>query len=135
MDWMDNAACRKTDLTWFFGFDEKQIEQAKELCARCTVQLDCLVTAFERDEVGIWGGMTDAERKQLRKANRDTAKQSVADDSDEYVGGLLRLTCPSHGTQWTASTWSEHGADHEVLVCGCLIVNGEFVDGLEVSAA
>lgn len=42
---------------------------AKEACQRCPVMVQCGQYATEHNEVyGIWGGLTPAERKKIRKA-------------------------------------------------------------------
>lgn len=42
-------------------------QQAKAVCASCTVRAQCLDQALERGErYGIWGGLTDLERRHLR---------------------------------------------------------------------
>jgi WhiB family redox-sensing transcriptional regulator len=40
--------------------------RAKAVCAGCPVQMDCLELAIATDErYGIWGGMTDLERRRF----------------------------------------------------------------------
>ncbi len=44
-----------------------EIDMAKEICAGCTVRYDCLAWALtnqtQHDSKGIWGGMTEEERR------------------------------------------------------------------------
>jgi WhiB family redox-sensing transcriptional regulator len=41
--------------------------RAKQVCASCGVQAACLEQALDNGErYGIWGGLTDLERKHLR---------------------------------------------------------------------
>ena len=43
--------------------------RAKEICRSCPVRTDCLDHALSSDErYGIWGGMTENERKHLHRA-------------------------------------------------------------------
>ena len=45
--------------------DERELRErrAKEICARCPVELECREYALGRREpYGIWGGMTESER-------------------------------------------------------------------------
>jgi WhiB family redox-sensing transcriptional regulator len=44
----------------------RQIEQAKAVCAGCSVRPQCLAAALEaREPFGIWGGMSETERRSL----------------------------------------------------------------------
>jgi WhiB family redox-sensing transcriptional regulator len=63
-DWRDDAECRThpdPDL-W-----HDQAEDAKQVCnTRCTVREQCLQWALEtRQDVGVWGGLTEKERRRL----------------------------------------------------------------------
>lgn len=52
----------------------KRVNAAKELCNQCDVKNECLEAALERDEkFGIWGGLTERERKRLRRSRRQNA--------------------------------------------------------------
>jgi WhiB family transcriptional regulator, redox-sensing transcriptional regulator len=49
------------------GPSADQITHAKEVCHACPVRTPCLGWALERGvEHGIWGGMTEEERRALR---------------------------------------------------------------------
>jgi len=75
-DWMDDAACRGTDPDLFFPDGEirsvmTQVRTAKLICRGCPVSLACLAWSIDSvQEFGIWGGRTDAERRQLRLRSR-----------------------------------------------------------------
>jgi WhiB family transcriptional regulator, redox-sensing transcriptional regulator len=75
-DWLDHAACRGRDPELFFpvtdiGAARVQVEAAKKVCRRCPVQRACLSWALgNRQEAGIWGGMTEEERHRLRRRRR-----------------------------------------------------------------
>jgi WhiB family redox-sensing transcriptional regulator len=48
--------------------DEREAREAhaKEICAQCNVREDCLEFALRvREPHGIWGGLTEAERRPL----------------------------------------------------------------------
>lgn len=45
---------------------EKREVRAKSICAVCPVRVPCLEYAAEiKEPYGIWGGLTEAERRQL----------------------------------------------------------------------
>jgi WhiB family redox-sensing transcriptional regulator len=45
-----------------------QITEAKKLCVRCPVRKACLGFALTtRQDYGIWGGLTEDERRILRR--------------------------------------------------------------------
>lgn len=76
--WHTQAACRGPAHAVFFPpsrierrIDRKRREQrAKEICADCGVLQQCLSYALEiREQHGIWGGMTERERRQLSLAD------------------------------------------------------------------
>jgi WhiB family transcriptional regulator, redox-sensing transcriptional regulator len=70
-DWRVRAACSAIQHSLFFPLgdtDQARIDQAKAICADCAVTDDCLRYALETNQqVGIWGGTTEAERKSLRR--------------------------------------------------------------------
>jgi len=72
--WQARAACKGPQATAFFPpahaerKDDKlaREQRAKAICAGCCVQRDCLEYAIRiREPHGIWGGLNEAERKQL----------------------------------------------------------------------
>lgn len=41
-------------------------QQAKQICTRCPVIAECLADALDnRTEFGVWGGMTERERRAM----------------------------------------------------------------------
>ena len=77
--WMDMARCRGMDpdlfmpkQQWRSGHDRSYHPQSFSTCARCEVCDDCLTHALERCEQGVWGGTTDAERRQIRRYKETT---------------------------------------------------------------
>ena len=72
--WQVKAACRGPQSAAFFppSYVERKDERmarekrAKGICARCIVREECLGYAIRiREPHGIWGGLNEAERKQL----------------------------------------------------------------------
>ena len=68
IEWESWAFCIGYPRKWFFaepGQGRFYNRRAKELCAQCPVQRNCLNYAIVHNEQGIWGGLTEKERKQL----------------------------------------------------------------------
>ena len=65
--WRELAACRGTDLEVFFPGRGESAEPARQVCAACPVRQPCLDYAItNRIAHGIWGGLTERERRALR---------------------------------------------------------------------
>ncbi|MGW4563957.1 WhiB family transcriptional regulator [Streptomyces sp. NPDC004561] len=63
--WGAYAVCRSTSPDELFVEDAAQ-NRAKALCSGCPVRTECLAFALDcRIEHGIWGGMTERERRAL----------------------------------------------------------------------
>ena len=73
LDWRLNAACRDTDPDLFFpvgttGPAVEQIDSAKQVCGACEAQQLCLEFALATNQdSGVWGGMSEDERRRLRR--------------------------------------------------------------------
>ncbi|MFC0582035.1 WhiB family transcriptional regulator [Micrococcoides hystricis] len=66
--WQVDALCAQTDPEAFFPEKGGSTRDAKKVCAACTVREECLEYALEKDErFGIWGGLSERERRRLRK--------------------------------------------------------------------
>src|SRR5437870_1708886 len=76
LDWVHQARCAGEEPELFFpvgatGPALDQIRRAKAICAQCPVRAECLKWALaSRQDHGIWGGMTEEERRGLRWAHR-----------------------------------------------------------------
>ena len=81
--WRADSACRDADLNLFFpagvtGPAERQIREAKAICAACPVRKTCLSFAIETNqEYGIWGGTTEDERAVMKRLSRRPAALSA----------------------------------------------------------
>ncbi|MEU1502195.1 WhiB family transcriptional regulator [Streptomyces sp. NPDC005732] len=63
--WRENAACGSSDADDLFADSARQ-RQAKAVCAGCPVRTECLAEALdERIEFGVWGGLTERDRRAL----------------------------------------------------------------------
>ncbi|HHC07605.1 MAG TPA: WhiB family transcriptional regulator [Actinobacteria bacterium] len=66
LPWAAFSACRDADPELFFGGTKEQTEKALAICRSCAVRRECLDHALEvRERFGIWGGMTESERRKL----------------------------------------------------------------------
>ncbi|WP_300015126.1 WhiB family transcriptional regulator [Pseudonocardia sp.] len=64
-NWRAAARCRTTDADGLFVTGAQQRE-ARMFCRSCPVRTECLAHALdERIEFGVWGGMTERERRAL----------------------------------------------------------------------
>lgn len=63
--WASQAACRSSDPDTLFVQGAAQ-NRAKAICLGCQVRTECLADALDnRVEFGVWGGMTERERRAL----------------------------------------------------------------------
>lgn len=64
-DWPTQAACRGTDPDRLFVQGAAQ-NRAKAICFGCSVRTECLADSLDNQiEFGVWGGMTERERRAL----------------------------------------------------------------------
>ena len=67
--WQADALCAQTDPEAFFPEKGGSTRDAKRVCEACTVKDACLEYAMANDErFGIWGGLSERERRRLRRA-------------------------------------------------------------------
>jgi WhiB family redox-sensing transcriptional regulator len=98
-DWMLGATCRgRPDL--FFAPDDSETRSerrrreaaAKSVCALCPVRMQCLMDALESDErFGIWGGLTERERRSLRRSGPSDGTEKLSPQDIAGPGRLARL--------------------------------------------
>ena len=73
--WRDDARCLDTDPEMWFpvappgrpaGGLSREIEELRAFCTGCPVIAPCLEEALRLNAEGFWGGLTEAERAQIR---------------------------------------------------------------------
>lgn len=83
-NWRAKSACLTEDPELFFpigttGPAALQIAEAKAVCAACPVTGTCLRWSLDhREEAGVWGGLTEDERRALiRREARSRARHAT----------------------------------------------------------
>ena len=67
--WQSRALGAQTDPESFFPEKGGSTREAKKICLNCEVKADCLTYALAHDErFGIWGGLSERERRRLKRA-------------------------------------------------------------------
>jgi WhiB family redox-sensing transcriptional regulator len=75
--WQDYANCRGADADLFFPERGASTRRAKSICQACEVRTDCLEYAIVNGEkFGIWGGMSERERRRVRRERMITARRA-----------------------------------------------------------
>lgn len=70
-DWAALGLCHDADPDVLFVRGAAQ-NLAKHLCRSCPVRVECLADALDnRVEYGVWGGMTERERRALLRRRPD----------------------------------------------------------------
>ena len=68
LSWQGDALCAQTDPEAFFPEKGGSTREAKRICEGCEVRSECLDYALANDErFGIWGGLSERERRKLRR--------------------------------------------------------------------
>ncbi|WP_432571218.1 WhiB family transcriptional regulator [Kineococcus sp. SYSU DK005] len=67
LEWASRGACKSATADDLFVQGSAQ-NRAKTICGGCPVRTECLADALDsRVEFGVWGGMTERERRALLK--------------------------------------------------------------------
>lgn len=99
MTWYDRALCAQVGPTFFFPEPGEAVEQAKRVCAKCPVRLDCLADAISVSENnGIRAGFDMQEiYMTTRKTRGRAAPRKVAAEM------LRRNECSPQSSASTAT--------------------------------
>jgi WhiB family redox-sensing transcriptional regulator len=100
--------------------------RAKVVCATCPVRTECLADALDnRVEYGVWGGMTERERRALLRKRPDVRswRQVLEEARDAYLertGAVPLVPEPVTGLPQPRETVAVQGAfeEHEAIVVG-----------------
>lgn len=67
LKWMQQGSCTISDPDLFFSNNQDDIRRAVAICGDCPVRILCANYAISNnEEYGVWGGLTETERKQVR---------------------------------------------------------------------
>ena len=77
VSWQSSANCLGVDPGLFFPERGESTREAKAVCDGCSVRVECLDFALDASEkFGIWGGMSERERRRLRRTRHQTVRQA-----------------------------------------------------------
>ena len=70
--WQDRAACFGIDPDVFFpDLARRRPVRRSRYCGSCRIREECLAWALKNGErYGVWGGMTEQQRRRLARAGR-----------------------------------------------------------------
>lgn len=117
-DWRHRAACQVEDPELFFPIGTArpallQIAEAKTVSRRCPVITDCLTWALQSgQDAGVWGGMSEDERRTLKRRNR-RARTRLGDDQSDPAADPASTSTAAHVTAGPAI--DTPAADHSHL--------------------
>jgi len=93
--WRELAACRGSDLEVFFPGRGESAGPARRVCAACPVRQACLDYAItNRIAYGVWGGLTERERRALRSgwvraSRQDRDRAILAVDAAGFTAAAI----------------------------------------------
>lgn len=79
--WYTQAGCDGLDTEMWFPVGSNPPDPvARSVCLACPVRVDCLEFSIATRQAGVWGGMTEDERKaeMKRRQRRAAAVRAVA---------------------------------------------------------
>lgn len=98
--WYEGAACAGMNPNLFFpDFDSLVEEKAIITCGSCIIRERCLQWAIDNDEWGVWGGLTETDRRNL-DVHRSRAK-CPACKSTRLLEDRGTETCLACGLCWS----------------------------------
>lgn len=75
--WADLGVCASSDVdaSLFFpdgkgGAAQDDIDAAKAICATCPVRPQCREHGIRFEKFGVWGGLSESERRRIRSIRR-----------------------------------------------------------------
>ena len=74
--WRTIGLCKGSETMVFYppSDDDSLAEEAKTICSMCAVRQRCLEFALNtREKHGVWGGLTERERRRVLRQRRRSA--------------------------------------------------------------
>lgn len=94
MKWMLRGYCSTTQANPEVFQEPGNEETAKAFCSQCPVIATCREWALRNEEVGVWGGTSEADRRAIRRGGK-------------------RLSCPA------CNTYHLHQDDNMQICLSC----------------
>lgn len=111
--WLAQAACRNAPqsewasfITQEDGDDDRRREPALPpdtalvYCNPCEVRGECLAAALACNEIGVWGGMSSHQRRQLLRKQPRRHCPGCGNEKLFTIPDQPIDVCPSCGTSW-----------------------------------
>lgn len=77
--WHDRANCKGANADLFFPERGASTRSAKAICRECQVRGECLEFALRSGEkFGIWGGLSERERRRVRRERQVAAARRAS---------------------------------------------------------
>lgn len=97
-DWPADAACRGTDPDRLFVQGAAQ-NRAKAVCFGCPVRTECLADSLDNHiEFGVWGGMTERERRALLRRRPEVSSWRVLLENARTVHAQTAIGIPTQSS-------------------------------------
>lgn len=75
--WLEQARCQDRETEIFFVRGAAKARRAQNICGNCPVRQECLEYAIaEEIEFGVWGGLTERQRRALLRRTTITSVAS-----------------------------------------------------------
>lgn len=83
LEWRLQAACRGMDYLVFYPAAGQSAAKARAVCRTCPVVEPCREYALAHPEMfGFWGGLSERERRWVRRQRRQAAEQQQPEVTD-----------------------------------------------------
>lgn len=118
-DWAADANCRGLDSELFFPERGQSTSEAKAICHECDVQAECLAYALNNGEHhGIWGGLSERERRVVRTKRKVLATGPVRSSPQEHGTATGFTQHHRNGTAPCIACLAAHAAAYEYRNAG-----------------